>query len=163
MRPDLQVGAALAVFLVALSGIVFGQQSSGHVANQVLREINQQRASNGVGPLILNRTLASAAQKHAEDMVKRDYLEHRSPDLRGLTDRVTSAGYPWHAVAENLAAGNLPVNRTVQSWMTSPSHRDNMLNPDYSEAGVGYAFFSDDGKRPRYDHYWVVVFAAPSR
>ncbi len=163
MRPDRLGGAALAVFIVAFSGIAFGQLSSGKLANQVLREINQQRVLNGVGPLMLNRRLASAAQKHAEDMVKRDYLGHRSPDLRGLTDRVTSAGYPWHAVAENLAAGKLPVNRTVQSWMTSPSHRENMLNPDYSEAGVGYAFFSDDGKRPRYDHYWVVVFAAPSR
>ena len=163
MRPDRLIGAAVAVFIAAFAGIAAGQQSSDQVANQVLREINQQRALNGAGPLKLNRRLTSAARNHADDMVKRDYLEHRSPNGRGLTDRVTSAGYPWRAVAENLAAGNSSVNGTVRSWMTSPGHRDNMLNPDYSEAGVGYARFSGDGKRPRYDHYWVVVFAAPSR
>ena len=47
--------------------------------------------------------------------------------------------------------------------MTSPGHRDNMLNREYLEAGVGYTTPKPGGIRPRYSHYWVVVFGARSR
>ena len=66
-------------------------------------------------------------------------------------------------IAENLAAGMSSPESTVQSWMTSPGHRDNMLNREYLEAGVGYVTPMPGGKRPRYSHYWVIVFGARSR
>lgn len=118
---------------------------------------------NGAAPLTLSARLSDAAQKHAEDMSRRDFVDHRSPDGRGLQDRITSAGYPWRAIAENLATGQSSPESAVQSWMTSPNHRDNLLNRDFLEAGVGYAVPSGEGKRPRYSHYWVVVFGARSR
>jgi uncharacterized protein YkwD len=125
--------------------------------------VNQHRAMNGATPLAMNARLSDAAQKHSEDMARRDFVDHRSPDGRALQDRVASVGYPWRAIAENLAAGMSSPESTVQFWMTSPSHRDNMLSRDYLEAGIGYAVPQEGGKQPRYSHYWVVVFGARSR
>lgn len=163
MRPD---RIALTIVLALLCGIAppaAAQQSLEQVVNGVLREVNQQRALNGAGPLKLNARLTRAAQNHAEDMARRDFVDHRSPDGRALQDRVASAGYPWRAIAENLAAGMSSPRSTVRSWMTSPGHRDNMLDRNYREAGIGYARPTGEGKRPRYAHYWVIVFGARSR
>lgn len=167
MRPDrLFLTLLVALFFAAAPPAIADQTpdpAHDRVVERVLKHVNQQRAMNGVGPLTLNARLTVAAQKHAEDMSRRDFVAHRSPDGRALQDRIASAGYPWRAIAENLAAGQSSPESSVQSWMTSPGHRDNMLSRDYLEAGVGYAVPSGEGKRPRYNHYWVVVFGARSR
>ena len=167
MRPD-RLFPALLIALVVIAGQPARadqaqDQAHKRIVDRALKHLNQQRAMNGAAPLTLNTRLSDAAQKHAEDMSRRDFLDHRSPDGRGLQDRVASAGYPWRAIAENLAAGQSTPESAVQSWMTSPNHRDNMLNRDFLEAGIGYAVPSGEGKRPRYSHYWVVVFGARSR
>ena len=164
MRPKCLV---LAVSLLAMA--LFSPQSSrayterDRLIDGLLREVNLQRALNGAGPLILNGRLAAAAQKHAEDMAKRDYFDHRSPDGRGYQERIASEGYPWRAIAENLGAGLSSPKSTTDAWMKSPGHRGNMLNRDFSDAGIGYFRPSGEGKRPRYAHYWVILFGARSR
>lgn len=167
MRPDRLFLTILAAgFFAAVSPAIADQpddQAQKRIVERVLKHVNLQRAMNGAGPLTLNARLSDAAQKHAEDMARRDFVDHRSPDGRALQDRMASAGYPWRVIAENLAAGLSSPEGSVQSWMTSPGHRDNMLNRDFLEAGVGYAVPSGEGKRPRYSHYWVVVFGARSR
>ncbi|MDE0796117.1 MAG: CAP domain-containing protein [Alphaproteobacteria bacterium] len=155
-----------ALFIAAAPPAIADQtrEAAHHrIVERVFKHVNQQRAMNGAGALTLNARLTDAAQKHAADMSRRDFVGHRSPDGRALQDRIASAGYPWRAIAENLAAGQSSPETTVQSWMTSSGHRDNMLSRDYLEAGIGYAVPSGEGKRPRYSHYWVVVFGARSR
>jgi uncharacterized protein YkwD len=157
---------ALVVVLALTCGTytpVYADEALNRTIDQVLKHVNLQRAMNGERPLTLDRRLTDAAQKHAEDMARRDFIDHQSPDGRGLQDRTASTGYPWRAIAENLAAGLSSPRSTVESWMTSPGHRDNMLSREYQEAGVGYATPAPGGKRPRYSHYWVVVFGAKSR
>lgn len=167
MRPDrlfLTFAAALSIAVIPpAKADQAGAEAQKRIVERVLKHVNLQRGMNGAGPLTLNRRLTSAAQKHAEDMSRRDFVDHRSPDGRALQDRVATEGYPWRVIAENLAAGLSSPESTVQSWMTSPGHRDNMLSRDYLEAGIGYAVPSGEGKRPRYSHYWVVVFGARSR
>ena len=163
MRPDRHVLMVLAALFFAAAPPAVAYQNHDRIVERVLKHVNQQRAMNGAAPLTMNARLSDAAQKHSEDMARRDFLDHRSPDGRALQDRVASVGYPWRAIAENLAAGMSSPESTVQSWMTSPGHRDNMLSRDYLEAGIGYAVPEEGGKRPRYSHYWVVVFGARSR
>lgn len=163
MRPDRLI---LILFLVLSCGIyapVLADDARNRTIDRMLKHVNLQRAMNGERSLILNRRLTDAAQKHAEDMVRRDFVAHQSPDGRGLQDRMASAGYPWRVIAENVAAGLSSPESTTESWMTSPGHRDNMLNREYTEAGIGYATPAQGGKRPRYAHYWVIVFGARSR
>lgn len=163
MRPDRYVLMVLAASFFAAAPPAVAYQNHDRIVERVLKHVNQHRAMNGATPLAMNARLSDAAQKHSEDMARRDFVDHRSPDGRALQDRVASVGYPWRAIAENLAAGMSSPESTVQFWMTSPSHRDNMLSRDYLEAGIGYAVPQEGGKQPRYSHYWVVVFGARSR
>jgi len=163
VRPDRYVLVVLAALFFAAAPPAVADQNHDRIVERVLKHVNQQRAMNGAAPLAMNARLSDAAQKHAEDMARRDFVDHQSPDGRALQDRVASVGYPWRVIAENLAAGMSSPESTVQSWMTSPGHRDNMLSRDYLEAGIGYAVPPEGGKRPRYSHYWVVVFGARSR
>ncbi|MEX2453525.1 MAG: CAP domain-containing protein [Rhodospirillaceae bacterium] len=132
--------------------------------DRMVRQVNDHRAFNGVGPVRLESRLAAAAQAHADDMIRRDYFDHRGPDGRGMQDRATAAGYPWRLIAENLGAGFSSPVATADSWMTSPAHRANMLDPDHVHIGVGYARPPESGEgRARYRHYWVILLGAPAR
>lgn len=163
MRPDRLILIVVLAFACGIYTPVYADDALNRTIERMLKHVNLQRAMNGERPLTLNRRLTSAAQKHAEDMARRDFVDHKSPDGRGLQDRIASAGYPWRVIAENVAAGLSSPESTTESWMTSPGHRDNMLSREYMEAGVGYATPVEGGKRPRYSHYWVIVFGARSR
>ncbi len=167
MRPDRLVLILLITLSVVVAPPVSAHDALDQTREQIvelaLKHINLQRAINGVGLLTPNRRLSDAAQKHAEQMARRDFVDHQSPDGRSLQDRIATAGYSWRVLAENLSAGQPSPENTVQSWMTSLAHRNNMLNPDYRELGIGYAVPSKEGKRQRYRNYWVVVFGDQSR
>ena len=172
MRPSraaLLLAAALASAAVLPSVSVQAQgtaptaQELTALTARMIRHVNQLRAQNGSAPLVEDRRLDAAARAHAEDMVRRDFFDHRSPDGRGMQDRAASVGYPWRTLAENLGAGLSSPEQTADAWMTSPAHRTNMLSPDHLQIGVGYARAPQTGKRPRYSHYWVIVVGAPAR
>lgn len=133
------------------------------LVEQVVRHVNRQRALNGVRPVELDDRLTAAAQKHTDDMAKREYFDHKSPDGRGVSDRVRAEGYSWRVVAENIGGGISSPVALVNSWMTSPEHRDNMLGEDVVEIGVGYAPRPPGRPRTGYSHYWTAIFAASAR
>ena len=106
--------------------------------------INEQRTSRGIGAVTENDDLAAAADGHSREMVDRGYFDHTSPAGSTFVDRIQNAGYlsgvrTW-TVGENLAWGTGPLSSAqslVTSWMNSPPHRQNLLNPDFRELGVG--------------------------
>ena len=82
-----------------------------------------------------------AAQIHAEQMARAEQMAH---DLPGAAyphseDRLAAAKYRWTAYGENVAMGQSSAAHALDSWMHSPGHRKNILNPVYTELGVGYA------------------------
>ena len=127
---------------------------------RMLARINVHRVRFRLVPLEFNAKLASAARAHAADMAARDYFSHDGPDGVGFQSRVTQAGYRWRAVAENLAGGLFTAKATVDSWMTSEGHRQNLLNPAFRHAGIGYTFRAPDGGAVRYRHYWALTLGA---
>ncbi|BDI20665.1 hypothetical protein ANSO36C_64670 (plasmid) [Nostoc cf. commune SO-36] len=46
----------------------------------------------------------------------------------------------------------------MQSWMNSPGHPDNILNPQFRELGVGYYFLANNTGTVNYKHYWNLGF-----
>ncbi|MBT6730393.1 CAP domain-containing protein [Candidatus Peregrinibacteria bacterium] len=44
---------------------------------------------------------------------------------------------PKYALGENLARGQLTAEEVVKDWMESPGHRRNMLEPKFTELGIG--------------------------
>lgn len=109
----------------------------------LLSDTNTQRVSNGLSPLKLNEKLDSAAQANADDMAARDYWSHYTPDGNPPWVWVTNQGYSYQKLGQNLAAGFSDEQATIDGWMASPPHRENLLDPDFNQVGFGYANIAD--------------------
>jgi hypothetical protein len=121
-----------------LTGRVLGYQTSRSV-EELLHDTNIQRLKAGEKALKLNDELAQAAQAKADDMAKRNYWSHYTPQGVAPWSFVTEVGYVYQTMGENLAAGFSDDDSVVNAWMASPHHRDNILNASYSEVGFAYA------------------------
>ncbi|MEM9557422.1 MAG: CAP domain-containing protein [Acidobacteriota bacterium] len=130
----------------------------GAVRREVLRRTNAARAELGLGELTSDAALELAAQQHAEDMARRDYFAHQSPEGDDVLERATGAGYRPRLVAENLASGQMSAAEAVDGWLKSPGHRRNLLDRRAEELGVGLVVErADDGS---WTVLWVQVFGA---
>jgi uncharacterized protein YkwD len=107
--------------------------------------INRERRLRGERPLLPNRRLRRAAQAHSQSMAFGDYFQHSSPSGQTPLARMRSVGYISSSrvgfeVGENIAWGTLSLatpRAIVASWMASPGHRANILDPHYTETGIG--------------------------
>ena len=106
--------------------------------------LNGERADAGLPPLKLNAKLSAAAQAYAADLVKGQYFSHTGRDGSTIRTRLGAVGYlprngGW-AIGENLAwgTGALATPASImRAWMNSPGHKENILNPEYREIGIG--------------------------
>jgi uncharacterized protein YkwD len=115
-------------------------------AAAIVCDLNVVRAQHGLAQLGWDGRLASAAQGMADDMAARHYASHVTPDGVDMTARVERTGYiPSNAtwsLAENLGWGTNVYSTplaTVNGWMASQAHRDNVLDGDLRDVGVGVA------------------------
>lgn len=107
--------------------------------NSLLDATNQKRGDNHKDKLALNSRLNAAAQAKANDMAAKNYWSHTTPDGREPWIFVQDAGYQYQKAGENLAYGFDSSQDTIVGWMNSPSHRQNMLDSNYTEVGFGFA------------------------
>ena len=121
---------------------------------------NAERAKAGLAPLAAAPELDRAAQVHAEDMLRRGYFEHESPEGKTVRERARAEGYDWRAIGENIALGQLTVDEVMDSWMKSPEHRENILDRDYRDLGVGLALGES---RKGFRVLWVQTFGRRMR
>ena len=122
---------------------------------QVVELTNRERQAKGLRPLKLQPTLREAAQWLADDMANKSYFSHTDSLSRDFSTRLHNFGYKNATVmAENIGVGAPDPANAVQNWMRSPGHRGNILNPELTEIGVGYASNASDLNR----HYWVQDF-----
>lgn len=129
--------------------------------NRVVELTNEFRAENGLSGLTLNPLLTTAADNHSENMAALDFFDHTGADGSNIGDRVAATGYNYSRAGENIAAGYSTPEEVVQGWIDSPGHRANLLNPDFTEIGVGYHFLENDTGSVNYNHYWTQVFGTP--
>lgn len=103
--------------------------------------VNYQREQAGVAKLTGSSALFTAARNHSKDMATNNFFDHTGSNGSSPFDRMAAAGFSFSYAAEDLYAGNGSNNSAsaaVSGWMTSPSHREKMLDPIYTYAGVGY-------------------------
>lgn len=103
-------------------------------------------------PLTWNDQLALSARNHASDMARYNYFSHNSRNgrvLKDRTDRVgyTLSGYKSLVIGENIARGQRSATEVMRSWISSPGHCKNLMNPAFKEVGVAEV-----------DLYWVQNF-----
>lgn len=136
----------IAIFLIAFQVLLsFGHrtfpQVLGYAANippsEVIRLTNIQRQANGLSALNENSTLDSAALAKGNDMLAKGYWAHFAPDGTSPWSFFLSFGYKYRYAGENLARDFSDPASAVNAWMNSPTHRENILNPNYRDIGVG--------------------------
>jgi len=127
------------------------------VAAEIIDLTNAERIHQGRREVRANARLMHAAQLHADQMARTRTLAHVLPDAGypRAADRLKAANYRWQTYGENIALGQSDAMDVVYDWMHSRGHRTNILKPDFTEMGAGYAI--DRAGRP----YYVQVFAAP--
>ncbi len=106
---------------------------------EVARLVNEHRARVGCGALAWDEAAARAAQAHSEDMARRGYFSHVSPEGRTMADRLRAQGAGYRLAGENIAAGQPNAREVVRSWLGSPGHRQNIENCGFTRHGVGLA------------------------
>ncbi|MDC0769804.1 CAP domain-containing protein [Streptomyces sp. HD] len=115
---------------------------------------NRERARAGLRPLSVDPVLTTAAQAHSADMVARAFYSHTSPEGSQPWDRAAAAGSTRRSIGENIACGQRSPAEVVEGWMNSPGHRANILKPDFTHIGIGYAGGGPAGT------YWTQLFGA---
>ena len=98
--------------------------------------VNEERAKENIPPVSLNKTVTSAAQVRAEEATKS--FSHTRPNGTKCFTALAEADIAYTAAGENLAGKIKTPEKVVDAWMNSPSHRKNIMNPNYSQIGVGY-------------------------
>ncbi|MGG0487207.1 CAP domain-containing protein [Priestia aryabhattai] len=129
-----------------------GSTSVSEYAKQVVNLVNQERSKAGLKPLTINNTLTKSAQAKAQDMHDKKYFDHTSPTYGSPFQEMTTFGYKYSYAGENIAQGQKTPSEVMTAWMNSQGHRENILNPNFTEIGVGYV--SDNS-------YWVQQFGKP--
>lgn len=129
---------------------------------EVFNLVNRERTRAGVNPLrmyviesgIIAGTdyLALIARIKSRDMRDNDYFAHQSPTYGSAGNMLTRFRVPWRAWGENIAAGQTTPQAVMTAWMNSAGHRRNILDPNFTHLGVGYA------SGGRYRHYWTQIF-----
>ena len=186
-RPDRFVAAFMLAVFVSLLAPDDDAQARSHVStvkpvvdirqleSRLHELVNAERVRHGLPPLKHVETLRRIARSHSEDMAKRAYFAHTSPEGRGPTDRGNLAGYNCRKGNESNYTYGLGENihqtwlyksysrkngrivsyvwftleglakRVVTGWMNSKRHKKNLLKATYDRSGMGVAI-AKDGK-----------------
>ena len=109
--------------------------------------VNNARTQAGLSPLSWSGSLASAAGVRAAEITIN--FSHTRPD-----------GSEWWTVnpdimyGENLASGQSSAQEAFNSWMASPGHYANIMNPGFTTCGFAFYYGGDAGST----YYWVQEF-----
>ena len=116
------------------------------VEDLVFELTNQHRRAQGLAPLNPDAELRNVARAYSNDMLVRRFFDHTTPDGVSFHERISSNYHHWvRSIGENIwsAWGYQTSNalslakEIVADWLSSPEHRANMLDPDFTHLGVG--------------------------
>ncbi len=110
----------------------------------ILSLINDIRTGMGKQKVTINPQLNTLAQKHAEDMMTRNFFGHINPDGASPEDRRKKEGIAT-GVGENLAYSPSLLS-SIQGLLRSPVHRANILTDAWVDVGIGITQGSNNGE-----------------
>jgi len=127
------------------SGPAYQSTAISTIGQQIVDYTNQLRAQNGLPALTVSGQLTAAAQIAANDEASTNTMSHllygvAAPSVEARAEEV---GYNYSALGENLTTGAPNVSAVMQSWINSPAHMANILNPLYTQIGVAVAYGSN--------------------
>jgi uncharacterized protein YkwD len=115
--------------------VVHAQPQTANAERALFDAANRERAAQGLAQLRWDDALANAARQHTVLMAQRNALSHQFPGEAALQDRARLTGARFTEIAENVAEG--PSADVIHSsWMHSPPHRANLLDPELTAVGI---------------------------
>lgn len=135
------------------------------IESEIVAMTNDERTANSVGQLTENTLLDQAAQAKADDMAAKGYFSHTGPDGKTPWQWVAGAGYVYQYAGENLAVRFTDSSEVINAWMASPTHRANIVKPQYTQIGVGIADGTYEGAPATFvvQYFGTPVQAAASK
>jgi hypothetical protein len=109
---------------------------------KLLKLVNAERATVGLGPLQLNDKLNEIAQYHSDNMSKLDFFGHTDPMGMGPGERAKEFGFT-DPIGENIAMDS-SVEGAHNGLFWSAAHRSNMLGKTWGRVGFGFAKSAKD-------------------
>lgn len=116
-------------------------------------------------PLTMEPHLRCSARLHSAYMaeVGDDFAHTQRRTGSTPFDRMQDAGYQFLAAGENIAVGQSTPKEVVDGWLESDGHCSNIMSPEFTQIGIGYAFGPyDAGFGQAFDAaYWTQNFGRP--
>ena len=112
-------------------------QASVITPQNIVMLTNTTRNEIRIPQLVEDSVLDQAAQQKADDMAANNYFSHESPSGKTAMDLILAQGYPARLAAENLAVRYNEAENVQTGWLLSRTHRENIVNPEYQDIGVG--------------------------
>jgi uncharacterized protein YkwD len=122
---------------------------------EFMQLLNNYRAQNGRGPILIDPNIQAAAEWMSTDMGINNYFSHTDSTGGSPWDRMCDHGYchnTWKG--ENIAAGYSSAQAVFDGWKGSPGHNANMLGEHYVVMGI--ALVHTPGST--YGYYWTNDF-----
>lgn len=104
---------------------------------KIINLTNQVRINLGLKNLNENQKLNDSAMNKAQDMLINQYFAHTSPSGQKLSNWLSKSNYNYKFAGENLAIGFDTAEGVIEAWKQSPTHYSNIIDPDFTEIGVG--------------------------
>ena len=120
----------------------------------MLRQINQVRSNVGASPLKLDDRMCAAAMLRAREIVGQ--FSHTRPDNSECFTVFKQFGINYGYAGENIAAGSRTGSSTMNQWINSQGHYENMINKNFTKLGVGFS----QNPSSYYGYYWVQIFSS---
>lgn len=126
---------------------------------QAIQELRKER---NLPALELSSSLTEIARQRSLDMATRNYFSHTTPEGLMIFDLLDQTGNYYPYAGENLARTNLNdsqieevIQEIMKEFLESRGHRRNLLRPEFSLIGIGYAFSEEDNIK-----YITIVFTS---
>jgi len=116
-----------------------------------LTYVNQERSKAGLKPLTWEESMRPIARYKSNNMLQYNYFEHNTPSLNnaGPMDLATKYfKYNTNGYGENIfysmgySEATTTAKYLVDQWMSSPGHRANILNANWTKMSAGVVFSS---------------------
>jgi uncharacterized protein YkwD len=126
--------------LLACACILF---SFSGAETDLVFEINREREQHGVEALAFNWELARVAQYKSQEMAELGFFGHGSRIYGEPNEMLLRFGIQFSAAGVNIAKGQNSSREVVDAWLSSSAHMENLLNENFSSAGVGITFHDE--------------------
>ncbi len=128
-------------------------------SKKIISLTNAIRKNLHLGLLSESGLLDQASFNKAQDMLLNQYFAHTGPDNKTLADWLAGVKYNYAVAGENLAMGFTGPEEVINGWNRSQTHYRNMIDPDFTQIGVGVS----SGSYNQIDTTLVAqYFAAPA-